>query len=99
MSRFIMKIFVLFLAINLWNIGFFGPLASDFGGEVTIAKARHIPGHNSGKCKKDPTQCQPPTVSELPIQYMVFGGAALIALSGGTVFFIRKRKMKSSLEV
>lgn len=100
MTNFTLKVFVFFLAINLWNIGFFEPLPSEFGGEVHIAGAHHKPWHTTGggNCKKNPKKCQPPTVSELPIQYMVLSGAAVIALSGGMIFYIRKRKMKNSLE-
>ena len=100
MSRFILKRFVFFLAVNLWNIGFFEPVASDFGGEITIAEANHRGGDRGGdgggNCRR--RRCQPPTVSELPIQYMVLSGAAVIALCGGMAFYIRKRKMKNSLE-
>ena len=95
MNKFILKMFVFFLAINLWNIGFFGPLTSKIDNNVTVAEAHHKPGHkcNGRKCG------QPPTVSELPIQYMVLSGAVVIALSGGMVLYIRKQKMKNSLEV
>ena len=100
MNRFIMKIFVFLFVVTLWQVGIFEPLPVDIGGEVTNAEARHRPDHtNEKKCKKGQTDgCPPPTVSELPIQYMVLSGAVLIALSGGMVFFIRKRKMKNSLE-
>lgn len=111
MNRFIMKIFVFLFAITLWQVGSFEPLASQFGGTtVTIAEASHrTGGGDRGRgsfckrfptlcenlCKRNPRFCQPPTVSELPIQYMILSGAALIALSGGTVFYIRKRRIKS----
>jgi len=92
------------------------PVASYFGGEVTIAKANHQSGGGGvrgngrgnngngrgngggGGCRRNPRRCQPPTVSELPIQYTVLSGASAIGLSGGMVFYIRKRKMRSSLE-
>ncbi len=106
MIKFTLKVFVFFLAINLWNIGFFKPVAPEFGSEVTIAEANHKgKGSNKGggkgkkdKCKKNPKKCKPPTVSEFPIQYMVLSGAALILLSGSTVFYIRKRRMQNSTE-
>ena len=100
MIKFTLKVFVFFLTINLWNLGFFKPLAPEFGGEVNIAGAHHKPWHTNGggNCKKNPKKCQPPTVSELPIQYMVLSGTALILLSGSAVFYIRKRRMQSSLE-
>ncbi len=104
MNRFIMKIFVFLFVVTLWQVGIFEPLPVDIGGEVTVAEAHHKPGHTGGpppdkdKCKKNPKFCEPPTVAELPIQYMVSGGIAFLVLSGGMVFFIRKRKMKNSLE-
>ena len=113
MNRFIAKIFVIFLAIGLWEIGLFEPLTSDLGGRVSIAEASHRGGGgDSGRgsfcqrfpslctrfCQRFPDRCQPPTVSELPIQYMILSGTAVIALCGGMAFYIRKRKMKSSPE-
>ena len=109
MNRFIVKVFVIFLAIGLWDIGFFEPLTSDLGGQVSIAEASHRGGGSSSFCQRFPTLCeslcrrnpnfcQPPTVSELPIQYMILSGAAVIALCGGMAFYIRKRKLKSSPE-
>lgn len=100
MIRFIMKIFVLLFAVTLWQVGIFEPLPVDIGGEVTNAEARHVPEHwSQKKCDKGQTDwCPPPTVSELPIQYMVFSGAALIVFSVGMVSLIRKRKMRNSLE-
>jgi hypothetical protein len=99
-----MKIFITFLAIGLWDIGFFTPITSDLGGQVSIADARHSGGDycngrgggRGGNCRG--RRCQPPTVSELPVQYMVLSGVAMIALSGGIIFYIRKRRMKNSLE-
>ena len=55
-------------------------------------------GRGNRGCRRNPRRCQPPTVSELPIQYMVMSGAATIALSGGLVFYIRQRKTERSLE-
>jgi hypothetical protein len=108
-----MKIFIFLFAITLWQAGLMEPLTSDFGGEITIAEANHtntgggggrvrfcqrFPERCENACKRNPRFCQPPTVSELPIQYMVLSGAAVIALSGGMVFYIRKQRMKNSLE-
>lgn len=112
MKRFITKVFVFLFAITLWQVGLFGPLASDFGGQATIAEASHRSGGDNGRgsfctrfptlceglCRSNPRFCQPPTVSELPIQYMILSGALLISLCGGMAFYIRKRRMKSSLE-
>ena len=107
-----MKVFVFLLAVTLWQVGILGPVTSDLGGQVTVAEASHRGGGGGGGsnfcrrnptlceslCRRNPRFCQPPTVSELPIQYMVLSGAAMIALSGGMVFYIRKRKMRNSLE-
>ena len=112
MNRFIMKVFVFLFAVTLWQVGILEPVTSDFAGQVTVAEASHRGGGGGGGssfctrfptlceslCRRNPRFCQPPTVSELPIQYMVLSGAAMIALSGGIVFYIRKRKMRSSLE-
>ena len=38
-----LKFLIFFLAFNLWNLGFFEPLASNIGGEVTLAEAHHKP--------------------------------------------------------
>jgi len=95
-----MKVFIFLFIATLWQVGSFEPITSEFGGEVNIAEAHHKPWHTSGggNCKKNPKNCQPPTVSELPIQYMVMSGAALILLAGSTVFFIRKRRMQNTPE-
>jgi len=112
MNRFIMKTFIFLFAATLWQVGSLDPLTSQLGGTtVTVAEARHqgggggrpsfcqrFPERCENACKRNPRFCQPPTVSELPIQYMVSSGAVLIALSGGMVFYIRKRRMKNSLE-
>lgn len=109
MNRFIIKVFVIFLAIGLWDIGFFEPVTSDLGGQVSIAEASHrgggwgsfcqrYPSWCERLCRRNPSWCQPPTVSELPIQYMVLSGIVLISLCGGTAFYIRKRKMENSPE-
>jgi hypothetical protein len=63
-----------------------------------LRKQQRRERRRKNKCRRNPRKCRPPTVSELPIQYMVLSGAVVIALSGGMVFYIRKRKMKNSLE-
>ena len=110
MNRFIMKTFIFLFAATLWQAGTFEPLVSKFGGTtVTVAEASHQGGGSSrfcqrfptlceSLCRRNPRFCQPPTVSELPIQYMILSGAALILLSVSTVLYIRKRKTKDSLE-
>ena len=110
MSKFIMKIFVFLFAITLWQTGIFeGSAPGIIGGNVSIAEASHRGGGSSSFCQRFPTLCeslcrrnprfcQPPTVSELPIQYMILSGVVVIALCGGMAFYIRKRKMKSSPE-
>ena len=110
MNRFITKVFVIFLAIGLWDLGVFEPVTPNLGGQVSVAEASHRGGGSSSFCQRFPTLCdrlcrrnprwcQPPTVSELPIQYMILSGVALISLCGGMAFYIRKRKMKNSSEV
>jgi hypothetical protein len=76
-------------------------VASEFGGDVTIAEATHKGGGGKGGggkggdgCGKK--GCTPPTVSELSIQYMVAGGLTFILASGGVIFFIRNRSKKQS---
>ena len=109
MNRFITKIFVFLFAITLWQTGMFEAVAPGIGGKVSIAEASHQGGGSSSfcqrfpslcerMCRRNPRWCQPPTVSELPIQYMILSGVALISLCGGMAFYIRKRKMKNSLE-
>ena len=110
MNSIILKTFIFLFAATLWQAGTFEPLVSKFGGTtVTVAEASHQGGGSSSfcarfpslcdrLCRRNPRFCQPPTVSELPIQYMVLSGAALILLAGSTVFYIRKQKKKRSLE-
>ena len=108
MKRLIKYFFVALLAIVFYATGFVVPWDLGPNDTVSVAEARHRGNGNqgggdsggdnggSGNCRG--RRCTPPTVSELPIQYMVLSGAAVIALSGGMVFYIRKRKMRSSLE-
>ena len=94
MKYLIKYFFVALLAMAFYAAGFVVPWDLGPKGTVSVADAHHKPGHKcSGK------KCgQPPTVSELPIQFMVAGGAVMIALTGGVVFYISKRKTKNSLE-
>ncbi len=98
MKRLLKYFFVVLLAVVFYAAGFVVPWDLGPKGTVSIADADHKPGHKT----KPPKPCKkkkcPPTVSELPIQYMVLSGAVVITLTGGIVFYLRKRKMKSSLE-
>ena len=109
MKRLIKYFFVALLAMAFYATGFVVPWDLGPNGTVSVVKANHRNnggqsggdnggdnGGSNGNCRN--RNCGPPTVSELPIQYMVLSGAAMIALSGGMVFYIRKRKMRSSLE-
>ena len=87
---------VALFAVALYGAGFM--VSWDLGpnGTVSVAEATHDSsadpgkGHGGGK--------PPPTVSELPIQYMVSGGVALILVLGGMVYFMRHRNKKPSPE-
>ncbi|MDH3256804.1 MAG: hypothetical protein OEM27_04250 [Nitrospinota bacterium] len=79
---------------------FFGMIISTPMGMVSVADAHHKPGHDcqgggSSGCGGGP----PPTVSELPIKYMVAGGLAIILLSGGIFYLTRDRSKQQSSEV
>jgi len=80
---------ILFGVVLLSSLSF-GPI-----GMVSVAEAHHKPGHDCQGNKCGP----PPTVSELPIQYMVAGGIAFILMSGGIVYLTRNRSKKQSPEV
>ncbi len=94
-----MKSLVKCLLIFLLAFAFYGSSSYlswvlDPDGTVSVAQAAHKPSHNPpGKGKG---KGKPPTVSELPIQYMVSGGIALIVLSGGLVYLVRKRNKEQS---
>jgi len=89
-----MKSLVKCLLIFLLAFAFYGssvylPWILDPDGTASVAEAHHKPGHTGGP---------PPTVSELPIQYMVSGGIALVVITGGVVYWIRKRNKEQSGE-
>lgn len=78
-----------FFAMVLFSDLSLGPIEM-----VSVADAHHKPGHtcNGAACGS------PPTVSELPIRYMVPGGLALILVAGGIVYLVRNRSKKPSLK-
>ncbi len=47
-------------------------------------------------CRRNPDKCKPPTVSELPVHYMVASGMAVLAVSGGFVYQLRRRDGKDT---
>ncbi len=109
MNKFIVRTFIFLFVATLWQAGFFEPLVSQFGGTtVSVSDASHRGGGDNGRgrggggggggdsCRG--RRCPPPTVSELPIQYMVLSGAALILLSASTVLYIRKQRVQNSPE-
>ncbi len=61
-------------------------------GTPSVAQAAHKPSHNP----PGPGGGGPPSVSELPIQYMVSGGIGLIVIAGGIAYWIRKRNKEQS---
>jgi len=86
-----------YFLVALFAIAFYGVSFVDLGpnGTVSVAEAHHKPGHACKGNKCGP----PPTVSELPIQYMVAGGIAFILISGGIVYLTRNRSKKHPSEV
>ncbi len=86
---------VALFTVALYGAGFVVPWELGPNGTVSVAEAHHKPGHSCSGPKCGP----PPTVSELPIQYMVSGGIALILVFGGIVYFMRNRNKKPSPEV
>lgn len=78
--------------------GFFLPGVPDLGQTVSIAEASHKDSHKA----KPPKPCKgkkcspPPTVSELPIEYMIPVGFAMIMLTIGIVFLTQKPNRKDS---
>ena len=78
---------------------FFGMIISASMGMVSVADAHHRPGHDcSGGGKSGCGSGTPPTVSELPIRYMVPAGLAVVLAVGGIVYLARNRNKKSALE-
>jgi len=88
---------VALFAVAFYGAGFVVPWDLGPNGTVSVAEATHdaAADHGHGQGKGGGT---PPTVSELPIQYMVSGGVALILVSGGIVYFMRHRHKKPSPE-
>jgi len=84
-------------AVAFYSAGFVVPWDLGPNGTVSVAKAHHKPGHGcSGGGKSG---CgTPPSVSELPIQYMVACGLAFILVSGGIVYLVRNRNKKPAME-
>jgi len=86
------KYLVIFmLTVAFSGSGFFLPGVSGLGEMVSVAEADHKPGHKPKKPKDTP-----PTVSELPIEYMIPVGFTLIMLSGGILVLMQKRKRQNS---
>ncbi|MCH7500252.1 MAG: hypothetical protein IH886_09625 [Nitrospinae bacterium] len=90
---------VALFAVAFYGTGFVVPWDLGPNGTVSVAEATHDAaadqGHGDQGAKGGGP---PPTVSELPIQYMVSGGVALILVSGGIVYFMRHRHKKPSPE-
>jgi len=95
MKRLSKYFFVALFAIAFYASGFVVPWNLGPNGTVSVTEAHHKPGHTCQGKKCGP----PPTVSELPIQYMVAGGIAFILMSGGIIYLTRNRSKKQSPEV
>lgn len=94
MKKMVKSLLVFLLAFAFYGSSIYLPQILNPDGTASIAQAAHKASHNppgqgGGKGK-------PPTVSELPIQYMVTGGLALIVVSGGIVYLLRKRNKAQS---
>jgi len=102
MKRLFKYSWVALFAVAIYGAGFVVPWDLGSNGTVSVAEAAHDlsgppgKGHGGGKGGGGGG---PPTVSELPVQYMVAGGVALILVCGGIVFFMRYRNKKPSPEV
>lgn len=96
MKRLFKYSLVALFAVGIYGAGFVVPWDLGSNGTVSVAEATHDAsadqGHGQGKGGG------PPTVAELPIQYMVSGGVALILVLGGMVYFMRHRNKKPSPE-
>ena len=93
---------VALFAVAIYGAGFVVPWDLGSHGTVSVAEATHDASVNPGKGHSGLSGGgggTPPTVSELPIQYMVSGGVALILICSGIVFFMRNRNKKPSPEV
>ncbi len=95
MKRLSKYVFVALLAIVFYASGFVVPWDLGPNGTVSVAEATHSKHAPKGKGHGNQP---PPTVSELPIQYMVAGGIAFILISGGIVYLTRNRSKKQSSE-
>ena len=94
-----MRNLVKYLLIFLLVFAFYGssvylPGVLNPEGDASVAQAAHKPSHNP----PGPGGGGPPSVSELPIQYMVSGGLALVVITGGVVYLVRKRNKEQSSE-
>ncbi len=92
---------ICFLAIGFLAVGFGLPGTPGVDGTVSVAEAHHRPGHGGGPkdgkwCRKHPDRCKPPTVSELPVHYMVASGIAAILITGGIVYQLRRREEENA---
>ncbi len=48
-------------------------------------------------CRRNPDRCRPPTVSELPVHYMVASGLGVaLMISGGHAYRLRRRNGKGT---
>jgi len=92
MKSLVKSLLIFLLAFAFYGSSIYLPQILNPDGTASIAQAHHKPGHTCGGNKCAP----PPTVSELPIQYMVTGGLALIVVSGGIVYLLRKRNKEQS---
>lgn len=98
MNRLSKYFFIALLAVAFYGAGFLVPWDLSPNGAISVAEATHDAssdkGHGQGKGGGTP-----PTVSELPIQYMVAGGIAFILISGTIVYLTRKQNKRHSSEV
>ena len=97
MKRLSKYLSVALIAIAFYAFGFVAPWDLGPKGTVSIAEATHDKG--KGKGHGGGGGGPPPTVSELPIQYMVFGGIAFILMAGGIFYLTRNRSKSQSPEV
>lgn len=92
MKSLLQCLLIFLLAFAFYGSSIYLPSMLNPDGTASIAQAAHKPSHNPpGKGGGGP-----PSVSELPIQYMVSGGIGLIMISGGIVYWIRKRNKEQS---
>ncbi len=103
MKRLFKYSWVALFAVAIYGAGFMVSWDMGPNGTVSVAEATHDasqPKDNPGKGHRGGGGGGgPPTVSELPIQYMVAGGIAFILISGGIVYLTRNRSKKHSSEV